>query len=142
MGVLSWGSLSWGSSAPWLSRILGRDGRNAMPTPTRETVHTHPNLPGNSYRGASFASPLEGEVGPIACAPSLRLTAPPYSPDTHLPVNPAMYLQLRVPEWTEYEQQERVFVVVTAGGRLNVYVDRTCGPVMAALQGRSLEYAS
>jgi len=129
------GVLGWASSPPWLSRILGFHGPNDRMTWTREAGCTQPELPGNSYRRASGGSRTAGEAGPTAPAesPSLRLTTRPFSLETHFAVNPALYLQLRPPEWKKYEQQERVFVVVSATGRLWVYVDRTCSPVIAAI---------
>jgi len=129
------GVLGWGSTAPWLRRILGSYGRGDLGSTTREADRSRPKLPGNCVRLPGGAtSTHDGEPLVHFAAPSLRLTRPSASPDTHFPVDPAAYLQVRAPEWMEYERQERVCLVVSATGRLNVYVDRTCAPVMAALE--------
>ena len=130
------GVLGWGSTAPWLRRILGNYGRADLGSMTQEADRSRPTLPGNSVRMPGGATPTRDSEPPVYldAAPSLRLTRPSASPDTHFPVDPAAYLQVRAPEWMEYERQERVCLVVSATGRLNVYVDRTCAPVMAALE--------
>jgi hypothetical protein len=130
------GVLGWGSTAPWLRRILGTYGRADLGSVTRDAERSRPKLPGNRVRlpgGATSTHDGEPAVH-LDAAPSLRLTRPSASPDTHFPVDPAAYLQVRAPEWMEYERQERVCLVVSVTGRLNVYVDRTCAPVMAALE--------
>ena len=130
------GVIGWGSTAPWLRRILGNYGRADLESMRQEADRSRPKLPGNSVRMPGGATPTRDSEPPVYLdgAPSLRLTRPSASPDTHFPVDPAAYLQVRAPEWMEYERQERVCLVVSATGRLNVYVDRTCAPVMAALE--------
>ena len=130
------GVLGWGSTAPWLRRILGSYGRADLGSTMREADRSRPKLPGNRVRLPGGATSTHDGEAPVHldAAPSLRLTRPSGSPDTHFPVDPAAYLQVRAPEWMEYERQERVCLVVSAAGRLNVYVDRTCAPVMAALE--------
>ena len=130
------GVVGWRSTAPWLRRILGRYGRADLESMTREADRSRPKLPGNRVRMPGGVTPPHDGEPPVYldAAPSLRLTRPSASSDTYFPVDPAAYLQVRAPEWMEYERQERVCLVVSATGRLNVYVDRTCAPVMAALE--------
>lgn len=129
------GALGWRSTARWLRRILETDGRADLESITREADCSRPKLPGNCVRMPGCAASTGHAEPPVSpdAAPSLRLSRPSASPDTYFPVDPAVYLQVRAPEWMEYERQERVCLVVSAAGRLNVYVDRTCAPVMTAL---------
>ena len=129
------GVLGWRSTAPWLRRILGNDGRADLESLTREADGSRPKLPGNCVRMPGCAAPTDHGEPPVSpdAAPSSRLSRPSAEPETHFPVDPTIYLQIRAPEGMEYERQDRVCLGVSAAVRLNVYVDRTCAPVMTAL---------
>src|SRR5512132_1322849 len=78
LGRIAMGVLGWGSTAPWLRRILGSYGRADLGSTTREAGRSRPKLPGNRVRLPAGATSTHDGEPPVHldAAPSLRLTRP------------------------------------------------------------------